>query len=60
MPSSSRYVFTAFVATLSIMLKTGLKFLFFKYFTFVLKAATVVLFFNFITGGARMAFEDQC
>ena len=28
-PLSSRYDFTAFVATLSMMLKTGLKFLFF-------------------------------
>ena len=46
MPSSSRYDFTAFVATLSMMLKTGLKFRFLKYSMFVLNAATVVLFLN--------------
>ena len=48
MPSSSRYDFTAFVATLSMMLKTGLKFRFFKYSMFVLKASTVVSFLKFL------------
>ena len=48
MPSSSRYDFTAFVATLSMMLKTGLKFRFLKYSMFVLNAATVVSFLNFL------------
>ena len=32
---------------------------FFKYSMFVLKAATVVSFFNFFTGVARMALEYQ-
>ena len=59
MPSSSRYDLTAFVATLSMMLNTGLKFRFFKYSMFVLNASTVVLFFNFFAGVARMAFKDQ-
>ena len=49
MPSSSRYDLTVFVATLSMMLNTGLKFRFFKYSMFVLKAATVVSFFYFFT-----------
>ena len=59
MPSSSRYEFTAFVASLSMILKTGLKFRLFKYFMFVLNAATVVSFFNFFSGVARMALEDR-
>ena len=41
------------------MLKIGLKFRFSKYSMFVLKAATVVSFFKFFTGVARMALEDQ-
>ena len=48
MPLSSRYDFTAFVATLSMMLNTGLKLRFFKYSMFVLNAATVVSFFKFL------------
>ena len=59
MPSSSRYVLTAFVATLSMMLNTGLKFRFLKYSMFVLNASTVVSFFKFFTGVVRMALEDQ-
>ena len=31
----------------------------FKYSMFVLNASTVVSFFNFLTGVARMALEDQ-
>ena len=58
MPSSSRYVLTAFVATFLMMLNTGLKFRFLKYSMFVLNASTVVSFFNFLTGVARIALED--
>ena len=43
-PSSSRYDLTAFVATLLMMLNTGLKFRFLKYSMFVLNASTVVSF----------------
>ena len=59
MPSSSRYDLTAFVATLSMMLNTVLKFRFLKYSMFVLNASTVVSFFKFFTDVARMALEDQ-
>ena len=59
MPSSSRYYLTDFVATLSMMLNTGLKFRFFKYSMCVLNASTVVSFFKIFTGVARMALEDQ-
>ena len=48
MPSSSRYVLTVFVATLSMMLNTSLKFRFFSYSIFVLNASTVVSFLNFL------------
>ena len=46
MPSPSRYDFTSFVATLSMMFNTGLKFRFFKYSMFFLNAATFVSFLN--------------
>ena len=66
MPSASRYAFTAFVATLSMMLSTGLKFHFLKYSMFVLNASTVVPFLNFYwcgedgVGGPILEYENIC
>ena len=48
MPSSSRYDLSAFVATLLMVLNTGLKFRFLKYSMFVLNASTVVSFLIFL------------
>ena len=65
MSSSSRYVLTAFVATLSMMLNTGLKLRFFKYSMFVLNASTVVFFSNFYwcgkdgVGGPIIEYENS-
>ena len=65
MPSSSRYDLTAFVATLSMMLNTGLKFRFLKDSMFVLNAYTVVSFLNFYwcgedgVGGPIVEYENS-
>ena len=57
--SSSRYFLTAMEATLSMMLKTGLKPIFVKYVMFYLNAAIVDSPFKYFTGVSRIALDYQ-
>ena len=56
---SSGYLSTTLEATLSMMLKTGLKPLSFKYIMLSLDVATIDFPFKSFTGVARMSLDDQ-
>ena len=57
--SLSRYVFIALVATLSMILYTGLNPIFDKYVMFFLKHSTIVSAFAYLIGVARIALDVQ-
>ena len=59
MLSSSRYFLTVLEATLSMMLKTGLKPLLVKYMMFPLKVAIFDSSFKSLTGVARISLDDH-
>ena len=57
--SSSRYFLTALKATLSMMLKTGLKPIFVKYAMFSLNVAIVYLSLKYVSSVSRIALDYQ-
>ena len=57
--SSPRYFFTGFEATLSMMLKTGLKPLFVRYVMFSLNVSIVEVSIRSSTGFSNIVFDDQ-
>ena len=57
--SSSGYFLAAFEATLSMMLKTGLKHLFVRYVMFSLNVSIVEVSVISFTGVDKIAFDDQ-
>ena len=54
-----RYFLTVLEATFPMMLKTGLKPLFVKYVMFSLKVDIADSYFKYLTGLARIAFDDR-